>query len=546
MTWMDSLDQYFGPDAIRLLFNNLLNQQLESIQIDCVFPEEANDLGESLRRNLKIYSDNNKVFTLDDIKFLNKNMYSILGDSDDDGSNLDIFKYNIQRDSSVTVSKRVMDILSKQNMEEISKSSMSSCSMLFCLYESVRGSSKNFSGLDYYDNKNVKGEFYYYSYKYDIRIAIGGPGKNIYTGHFDFIIDIGGDDIYEIEHPPPGKGGLGGVNSGGFSCIIDLSGSDYYTTSSDFALAGALFSSSFIFDKEGDDFYESKGTGNLGAAIGGLGLLYDEKGNDTYKGLSFSIGAGCFGVGLLIDKEGNDFYIANSYSQGFGMTEGVGCIIDNKGNDSYLIDSRSLDIGRYEDHYVSMCQGYGLGLRPFYAGGIGLIIEGEGNDIYNTDIFGQGGAYWYSLGAIIDKSGHDKYNGYQYSQGSGIHLAVGLLKDYDGWDFYQSNGVSQGCGHDTGIGFLVDYSGDDAYRSETSSQGIGLEKGLGILADFCGNDGYYANDNSQGFSSPSKTEDIIGIGMLIDNQGNRDTFHDTLQENLLLYRPNGGLVLNKQ
>jgi hypothetical protein len=55
-----------------------------------------------------------------------------------------------------------------------------------------------------------------------------------------------------------------------------------------------------------------------------------------------------------------------------------------------------------------MCQGYGLGLRPYYAGGIGLIIEGEGNDIYNTDIFGQGGAYWYSLGAIVDKSGHDK------------------------------------------------------------------------------------------------------------------------------------------
>jgi len=72
-----------------------------------------------------------------------------------------------------------------------------------------------------------------------------------------------------------------------------------------------------------------------------------------------------------------------------------------------------------------------------------------------------------------------------------------------------------------------------------------LEKGMGLLADFCGDDSYRANDNSQGFSSPSKTEDIIGIGMLIDNQGNRDTFHDTLPENLLLYRANGGLLLNK-
>ena len=106
-------------------------------------------------------------------------------------------------------------------------------------------------------------------------------------------------------------------------------------------------------------------------------------------------------------------------------------------------------------------------------------------------------------------------------------------------------GVSQGCGHDTGIGFLADYSGNDIYCSETSSQGIGLEKGLGVLADFSGNDRYRANDNSQGFSSPSKTEDVIGMGMLLDNQGDGDTFHDPIRENLLLYRAGGGVVLNK-
>ena len=242
-------------------------------------------------------------------------------------------------------------------------------------------------------------------------------------------------------------------------------------------------------------------------------MLYDEKGNDTYKGISFSIGAGCFGVGLLVDREGNDFYIANSYSQGFGMTQGVGAIIDNKGNDSYLVDSRSLDIGRYNDHYVSMCQGYGLGLRPFYAGGIGLIIEGEGNDIYNTDIFGQGGAYWYSLGAIVDKGGHDKYNGYQYSQGAGIHLAVGLLKDYDGWDFYQSNGVSQGCGHDFGYGMLWDVKGNDNYSAYSLSQGAGNADGIGILIDESGTDGYLNKypSNTRGYGNPRREYGSIGV-----------------------------------
>ena len=199
-----------------------------------------------------------------------------------------------------------------------------------------------------------------------------------------------------------------------------------------------------------------------------------------------------------------------------------------------------------------MSQGMGMGIRPEEtivgaSGGVGVLVDQKGNDQYHGDYFSQGSGYYFSLGLLHDNEGTDKYYAGRYAQGAGIHSAIGLLEDKSGDDTYEcSFGVSQGCGHDTGIGFLVDYSGDDVYRSATSSQGIGLEKGMGILADFCGNDGYYANDNSQGFSSPSKTEDIVGIGMLLDNQGNRDIFHDTLQENLLLYRPNGGLVLNKQ
>ncbi len=218
-------------------------------------------------------------------------------------------------------------------------------------------------------------------------------------------------------------------------------------------------------------------------------------------------------VGLLIDRNGNDVYIANSYSQGFGMTEGVGAIVDNKGNDNYLIDARSLDIGRYEDHYVSMSQGYGLGLRPYYAGGIGLIIEGEGNDFYSTDIFGQGGAYWYALGCIVDKSGHDKYNSYQYAQGAGIHLAVGLLKDYDGWDFYTSDGVSQGCGHDFGFGLLYDVKGNDNYSAYSLSQGAGNANGIGILIDESGRDGYLNKEpgNTRGYGNSRREYGSLGI-----------------------------------
>src|SRR4030095_13849447 len=446
-----------------------------------------------------------KVFSGDELIFLRKNLFSLLEESDnDDGSNFDIFNYNRQRDSSLATSKKTMDLLSRLGKDKISNAALSN--FYFC-YELFKYVTKHKDELNrYYDTFRTPNKFGVTIELNDKKIIIGGKENNIYKGDYAFIIDLGGDDIYNIENKNSESGD-------GFSCIIDLAGNDYYTTSSDFALAGGLFSSGFIFDKEGDDFYESIGNGNLGAAIGGLGLLYDEKGNDTYKGISFSIGAGCFGVGLVVDREGNDFYIANSYSQGFGMTEGVGAIIDDKGNDSYLVDSRSLDIGRDEDHYVSMCQGYGLGFRPFYAGGIGLIIEGGGNDIYNTDIFGQGGAYWYSLGTIVDKSGHDKYNGYQYSQGAGIHLAIGLLKDYDGWDFYTSNGVSQGCGHDFGFGMLWDVKGNDNYSAFSRSQGAGNANGIGMLIDQSGVDGYLNKypGISRGYGNPRREYGSIGI-----------------------------------
>ncbi|HMT12669.1 MAG TPA: hypothetical protein PKA39_13720, partial [Ignavibacteria bacterium] len=411
-TWLDSVMEYVNYNPSYLVeklfwYTNWVNPDL--LQYPNPFapttpptPKNSIDLLSMLigcvDSSRKYQSALLSVYKNDDLKYLDSNLFSIFEESDDiPGSNTDVLKYNAARDSSINTSRKTMDLLSLLDKELLFRNSNRILSFVSHFNGTLENVQKFSDELDEVRNQYVTGKFYQYIDENGIRIAIGGPGKNTYAGKFDFIIDLGGDDIYNIDRPPLTNEGTGGV-LGGFSCIIDLAGNDYYTTSSDFALAGALFSSSFIFDKSGDDYYESTGAGNLGAAIGGLGLLYDEKGNDTYKGLSFSIGAGCFGVGLLVDREGNDFYIANSYSQGFGMTEGVGAIIDNKGNDSYLVDSRSLDIGRYNDHYVSMCQGYGLGLRPFYAGGIGLIIEGEGNDIYNTDIFGQGGAYWYSLG----------------------------------------------------------------------------------------------------------------------------------------------------
>jgi len=466
-----------------------------------------------IKKENKNFLKNN--FSTNEINFLKKNLFSIIEESEGevDDNNEDIFKYNEQRDSSWKISKQTLEILSKVNFGETLETKFyPTISKLYTIYDYLKkdfNSIKKFS-VESISNQYVQGDFYYYSDKDGIRIAIGAEGKNIYNGHFDFIIDIGGDDVYNMQNEI-----LTGNN---FSCIMDYAGNDFYNTYDDFGLAGAVFSTSMIFDKQGNDIYKSK-RGSLGAAIGGIGLLYDEAGDDIYEGNSFSQGAACFGIGLLYDKIGNDTYIANTCSQAFGMTQGIGSIIDEKGNDSYLISPRSLDIGRYEDHYVSMCQGYGLGLRPYYAGGIGLLLDYEGNDIYNTDIFGQGGAYWYALGMLIDKKGNDKYNGYQYSQGAGIHLAVGLLQDDEGWDFYQSNGVSQGCGHDYGFGLLYDKKGNDNYSAYGLSQGAGNANGIGLFIDTEGRDGYLNKEpaNCRGYGNPRREYGSLGI--FLDGSG---------------------------
>ncbi|MFC2093794.1 hypothetical protein ACFLSV_07825, partial [Bacteroidota bacterium] len=504
-------------------------------------PEDFDQLEKFLIKLVKnsreLQNEITKTINPDDMDFLEEHILSIYTETISvEDRTTDIFQYNIARDSSINVSKKTLDILSKIESDQIIKLSIQNLKSVHWLFSNVKDLVENGNSQDskFYYNKSLKGNFLYYYDKNGIRIAIGDEGKNIYTGNFDIIIDPGGDDVYSIK---------GNENfSDNFNCIIDLAGNDYYSSNNNFTLAGSVFSSGIILDKEGDDIYKGANV-TIGSAICGIGLLYDESGNDTYYANSFSIGAAAFGIGLLIDRNGNDIYSANTYSQGFGMTEGIGAIIDNTGNDSYLINSLSLDIGRYEDHFVSMCQGYGLGMRPYYAGGIGLIIEGGGNDVYNTDIFGQGGAYWYSLGAIVDNSGHDKYNSYQYAQGSGIHLAVGLLKDLDGWDFYSSNGVSQGCGHDYGFGFLYDVKGNDNYSAYSLSQGVGSANGIGILIDESGRDGYLNKEpeNTSGYGNPRREYGSLGI--LLDASGT-DFYSVGELDNLLINSSTWGVSLD--
>jgi len=342
-------------------------------------------------------------------------------------------------------------------------------------------------------------------------IIIGGFGSSKYQGSPAVIIDLGGDDDYFLSNVKEDS-----INS---SVIIDLGGNDVYRSKGDFVIGSGFFGEGILVDLSGDDTYLADNF-SLGSGLFGMGMLLDEGGNDKYFGDIFTMGAGSFGFGILLDTKGADQYIASLLAQGFGFVGGFGALVDSSGNDNYFAGGKYKDILRYKDHYISLSQGFAYGIRPEMSGGIGLLYDLSGNDLYTSDIFGQGSSYWWGLGSLVDEEGNDKYVSYQYAQGAATHMTLGILEDKKGDDVYISHGVSQGCGHDFAFGLLYDKSGNDDYVTWDLSQGAGSANGVGILVDENGDDGYYVEkkDNTQGYGNPRR--DYGSIGIFLDLSGN--------------------------
>jgi hypothetical protein len=341
-------------------------------------------------------------------------------------------------------------------------------------------------------------------------VILGGPGRTIYHGAAALIIDVGGDDSYE--------GDVGGaLRDLPVSIVIDLAGDDQYQCGPH-SLGAGYMGVGFLADLAGDDTY-SAGNFSIGSGLFGVGVLLDSEGNDSYSGDTCTEGSGAFGIGIHRDENGNDAYRAALFSQGFGFVKGVGLLHDIGGNDVYFAGGKYTDEIRYFDHFLSLSQGFGFGWRPDASGGIGMLVDESGNDVYVSDIFGQGASYWFSVGGLVDYKGNDQYVSYQYAQGAGTHITVAALVECAGDDNYVSKGVSQGCGHDLAIGILHDLDGDDNYTCHDLSQAAGNANGIGVLFDDAGNDAYSVRnpDNTHGYGNLRR--DYGSVGIFIDGAG---------------------------
>ncbi len=365
------------------------------------------------------------------------------------------------------------------------------------------------------------------------------------------LIDTGGDDTY--------FGGAATLSlENAVSFLIDLAGNDRYADDletlqkplvereqragkSGVAFGGATLGYAVLADLAGDDLYRTQSAG-LGAARYGVGMLIDLQGNDVYDAYAFAQGAALAGIGALIDREGRDQYACFYESQGFGAVKGFGLLLDALSDDTYTAHPTPIEFPSPQtaERNVSFAQGAGYGRRADYldgrswAGGVGVLIDVQGNDRYLCGVFGQGVGYWGGVGLLIDLQGDDVREGVWYVQGAGAHFALGYLEDRLGNDRYlASMNMAMGAGHDFAIGYLIDFEGNDEYNAPSLALGGANANGIGIFVELAGDDLYQARRNEANFGRANPIgrgtlrERGFALGLFLDAGGN-DSYPPTV------------------
>jgi len=390
-------------------------------------------------------------------------------------------------------------------------------------------------------------------------IIIGGRGKNTYDLDkmitVNVVIDLGGDDVYQegvvsVQRP--------------VLVVIDMAGDDAYRASSPGVQGSAVMGVSMLLDVAGNDTYQARDVAQ-GSALGGAGILIDYAGNDAYVGLRRVQGHALGGVGIHLDRSGNDRYHAAMWAQGFGGPLGFGVLDDLDGRDHYYAGGLYLDSYEETPGYEGWSQGVGAGLRQASNGGLGTILDGGGDDVYEYDYMAQGGGYWLGMGFARDFGGSDQrlgatqkaYDGgprretrfQRFSNGLGCHYALGFCFDDYGNDSYDGTIMGLGFAWDASVGYLFDFDGNDRYLATGgATQGYGAQAGLGVLFDYNGDDVYqgYNQGIAPGSISYHSLPECGGNFSFVIDYGGNDTYGSGVRNDSFNVRgSSGGFLIDR-
>jgi hypothetical protein len=370
---------------------------------------------------------------------------------------------------------------------------MSAAQVMSVALQKYVENTKDYTIADFYSDTARKNENFMINAG-SITLSIYGGSDDIHDADELFLIDIGGNDTYR------NNAGSCRTLDDGVAVCIDHAGNDKYCAPDrDYVQGFGFLGAGFLIDLTGDDTYKARHF-SQGAGIAGVGALWDLRGNDRYCAQTFCQGAGAFGLGICLDDSGNEQYDCASLGQGGATTLGMGVLSDLAGDDTYYLNWTA------DKNALGQIPGYGQGGALSFRnypwrkkltayGGIGLLTDAGGNDIYLSKAWCvQGGSYIMSLGVLYDGSGDDTYYA-QSGQGSGIHVTNAILIDRQGNDKYEGDFRCGGSGGDRTPGFLIDYQGNDTYISKTSSYGTGVKPfSYSLFIDYQGDDTYICRE----------------------------------------------------
>ena len=332
-----------------------------------------------------------------------------------------------------------------------------------------------------------------------VNVEITGDADDLHESkNAHLCIDLGGRNRYT---------GRYGAGIGYASVLIDF-GTETITNFVDASAGvGILGTGIAIFEGSRPDL-----TGKniaFGAGLGGVGIVKVEQAF-RMESRSLGQGFGMCGIGLIIGSKGTDSLKIGYLGQGAGMMGGVGWCFNPAGNDRYRAGGLIPD-GISKKGYLSRAQGY-CGLFP---GGIGLLTDNGGDDLYEAGAESQACANGFGIASLYDLSGEDAYVAQRQAQGFAASEGSALLFDLAGDDVYiVREGECHAYAVDRSFAIVLDRAGNDVVAAHESQPATAQEGSVAIYLD---------SEGSDSFSGPVgvgvQVNGRFGIGLFVDLGG---------------------------
>ncbi len=343
-----------------------------------------------------------------------------------------------------------------------------------------------------------------------VNVEVCGVGDDLHdTKNSNLCIDLGGRNRYL---------GRYGAGIGYSSVLIDL-GNEINTNFPDASTGiGILGVGIAVFEGSRPDL-NGKNIA-FGAGLAGVGIM---KVDQAFRMESRSMGQGfgMCGVGLLVSSKGTDSQKIGYLGQGAGIMGGVGWLFNPNGNDRYRAGGLIPD-GISQKGFLSRSQGFS-GILP---GGIGLLTDNAGDDLYESGSESQACANGYGIGSLYDLAGEDAYVAQRQAQGYASSEGVAMLFDLAGDDTYMvRENECQSYAVDRSVALVLDRSGDDVVAAHDSQPATAQDGSVAIYLDAEGSDS---------FSGP------VGVGVQMNGRFGIGVFVDFGGDNSIANGPSPG------